>query len=223
MVNSMEAVLCTLLFIVPGFIIESFICKVSSKSLGKPSDLLITNITYSAVSSVFASYFIWDMLYNNIYRSHPLKFFIYLGISVFVIPLILGYFLARATAAAESERIKTLLGKLKLNAKGFAPTAWDKFLHSNEFKTHLYASIFLKSGECLRVLFAKNSYAAESNSENVDIYATVLCSVTRDGVPIHESKNSELSTGVLIPQSSINYIVFYGKEESKEGEVSNGK
>lgn len=224
MFPTVTAVMCTLLFIIPGFIIESMMCRLSAIPQGKYSDHLLRQVLYSAISAAVSLYFIVQLLDTTTYTSKPLLFLLYAGLTIFLIPFCIGLLFALFIKYDLDMKFFKALG---FNPKTRVHTGWDDF-------GHLYcdegvrAKVTLKSGKIVYIGFKGRDIISSSDSDNADIYASELYSFDEnDPDPNATWSRCETVTGVIIPRETIDVLYVFGadkdviyksKKEKKKGE-----
>lgn len=211
MFTSLDAVLCTLLFIIPGFIIESMLCRLSSENQLTPSENILKHISFSAISAAASWIFISKLLTDVTYIAAPKRFLFYSLMSIFIIPLILGLLLSYAKKFNLPLKIFRALG---FNPKTQGDTGWDDFAHSY-FYPGLYAKFIMKSGKKYYVQFGIHDFISSSDVKNADIYASNIFSFDEskeDPAAKWEPVNGV--SGVIIPKAEIEAVLLFG--DSKE-------
>lgn len=211
MATSLEAILCTLLFLVPGYIMTLILCKVSSIPKGKISDQVLSHISFSAISASVSFPMIINLFDPDTYLFHPIQFVISALVVIFLVPVSLGVLIAYIE---KYTIVNTLLEKIKFNPKTSSSTGWDDFFHTYFFPG-VFAKIFLKSGRVVYVKFGEHDIASSSEVEHADIYASELYEFNEDTMdPLARWTRVNSVTGVIIPRASIDYINIIGAEKS---------
>lgn len=211
MFPTVTAVICTLLFIVPGFIVETIVCRLSPIPQGKAADQLLRHVLYSTICAAFSIFYIVPLLDEKILSTNLPFFIISALVSIFLVPCLLGLLFAMA----EKKDISTKIFKmLEFNPKTRIPTGWDEFAHSY-LKTGVRAKVLLKTGKTVYIGFKEHDIVSTSDIDNADIYASELYTFDEYN-PKPEAVWSlcKSVTGVIIPRASIDVIYVFGYEKA---------
>ncbi|XWW51853.1 DUF6338 family protein [Planococcus sp. 11815] len=186
-----------LLFVVPGFIIDSVIRRFIPVKNSAIESSYLRFLLFSCYHYGVYAIPIYYLFINDFYESHPL-----LTISLFLFimfgsPLMVGSLLVFIRSKRYHE---TFFEKIKVKPIKSIPIAWDYFFNKTE---STFVIIYFKDGTIINGKFGSSSYASSLPSER-DLYLESICEVDDEG-------NWEIkrgSNGVLIKSEEIKAIEF---------------
>ncbi|MCL2605736.1 MAG: DUF6338 family protein [Coriobacteriia bacterium] len=201
-VASLDVVLYTCIFILPGFLISGIISHLTPTKRGSDGTHLVLCLLYSVVN-----YAVWSWLYMFVFSKA-------LDDSVqlfwFVVITLVGASLIAVAISILKQRgfLKWISGLLRLNAINPTPTAWD-YLFFNQGSRWLL--ITLTDGREFYGLFSSNSFVS-SGSDGFDIYIEKIYSF-EDGGSWSEIVGHD---GLYLQASMIRSVEFFKGEENHE-------
>jgi len=180
--STFNAVIYTVCFLVPGFLIDLTVSGFSYKKSEQVPLLLLRFLTYSCLN-----YSLWIFPYllsrDRIVLENPAFLAVICLVIIFISPVFLGLTVGLG--------LKTFLGQ------GF-PSAWDyRFSRINE---PLWVLVTLKDGSQVAGRFGKNSFASSER----DLYLESVYQLSEDN-PWQPVTGT---AGVLIKAEEIRYIEF---------------
>lgn len=194
MVDSISALIYTIIGIIPGFIIYTII---HIKLPLHKKDFSIYLLDFIVLSMI--NYCLWFWKFPSLYLSrNNINFsFLFWCMLIFVIsPVIIGFLIA---TFAETKAISFILRSLGFGVSS-CPTAWDYKFHN--LKESRNVIVTLKNGSIIYGTYGPNSYAPEDALCN-DLYLEILYS------PDGTWSVQKHTDGILICKDQIAAIEFY--------------
>lgn len=199
MIESLDAVFYTAIFVLPGFIVNSIIDSTNPPKRFREFTYLLKCIIFSIMHCA-----IWSWLYKIVLESDLVSTFWFWLLLVAISVLgsaVLGLIIA---FLKQSNLAKRLLEKIGAKTIHSTPTAWDYYFSKQE---SAFVIITLVDDTKLYGWYAKDSFTS-SDEEERDIYVQKGYKVTDDGTWILD----EESAGFYVAKNQIKYI------EIKKGE-----
>lgn len=195
-IESLDAVIFTLQFIIPGYLIETIVSSIIPRRKLQESELVVHSLAYSVYNTV-----IWYWAFQLI-RNHLV------GVAFWFVDALLILSTACVTGFAigltrEFGVIRKVFQRFGINITHPIPTGWDyKFSDGKEY----WVEVTVSSGKVIRGSYSTKSLAS-SEMECRDIF------IEEQYVkPDKEWKKVERTAGVWINPDEIRYIKFYEKE-----------
>ena len=199
MIESLDAVFYTAIFVLPGFIVNSIIDSTNPPKRCREFIYLLKCIIFSIMHCA-----IWSWLYKIVLESDLVSTFWFWLLLVAISVLgsaVLGLIIA---FLKQSNLAKRLLEKIGAKTIHSTPSAWDYYFSKQE---SAFVIITLVDDTKLYGWYAKDSFTS-SDEEERDIYVQKGYKVTDDGTWILD----EESAGFYVAKNQIKYI------EIKKGE-----
>ncbi len=195
--DSLGAVLVTIAFIVPGFILSSVLAITFRRRSRTASELTFQFLALSCINHGFWSWLIVPMVSANWFARFPMRTGLLCFLIIFVSPVVLG---VTATALSKAERIQRLLAVLGFNVQRFIPTAWD-FKFGGE--TPSWVIVRLTDGSTAHGFWGNGSFAGDEPGER-DLFIEAVFRPSDQGhwQPVFDT------SGILIKASEIATIEF---------------
>jgi hypothetical protein len=195
--STFNAVIYTVCFLVPGFLIDLTVSRFFYKKSEQVPLILLRFLTFSCLN-----YAVWIFIYllpwDKRFLTNPVFLAVIFLIVIFISPLFLGLIFGLANQQQLVEQGLAILGFRTLS--GF-PSAWDyKFGQINE---PLWVLVTLKDGDQVAGRFGKNSFASSDLSER-DLYLESVYQLSEDNPWQRVTETS----GILIKAEEIRYIEF---------------
>jgi hypothetical protein len=195
--NTFNAVIYTVCFLVPGFVIDLTLSRFFYKKSEQVTLILLRFLTFSCLNYIpwiFVYLLLWDrsILANPSFLAFA--FIIIIFISPIIVGLILGY-------ANQKQLLERGLSGLRFKTITGFPSAWDYSF--SRIEEPVWMLITLKDGSQIAGWFGKNSLASSESSER-DIYLELVYKLEDDAwQPVPRS------AGILINAEEIRYIEFW--------------
>ena len=192
-INSIEVVIYTAYFVLPGYIIDGVIESIIPRGQKSDGEKIIRCIGYSLVE--YACWY-WKISQISNGKWHWLYLLLWIvGTSLFT-GLVLG-------VIKKWQPIRYVMSLFDVMVQSPFPTSWDyKFANLLEGRRIVVALI---DGSFIRGLYYNKSMAS-SDVNNRDIYLEQCCMVDEETGEWYLVKNSD---GVWIPEKSIKYITIW--------------
>lgn len=203
--DSYEAVLYTILFVLPGFVMNMAYSMMFPQRNLESQTSILKYLFFSCLNYIFWAVFIYDWIQDKYWENHPIRWLFILFMIVIVTPYILGTLFGFVT---RKEWIRKLYTKMNFDSMHPVPTGWDYI-----FDRGGYVLVTLKSGEKYHGKYGSNSLAS-SVPEERDIYIEVIYDVDNDGVWTEKVR----SAGIWIPKDEIQTIEFYSLSGGESNE-----
>lgn len=201
--TSFDAVFYTIIFLIPGFVIDLTLSIFIPRKLEDLQVSLLRFLTFSCFNHAMWSWLIYliffteQILLSDFFIAFSI--FIIIFISPILIGVVLGYF-------NQKEWIKKILERLGLNTISVIPTSWDyKF---NKIAEPVWLLVTLKDGSTVAGYFGTNSFASSINSER-DLYIEEIYKIDNDGL----WQKITPSSSVLIKGEEIKYIEYWNDKK----------
>lgn len=202
--GSLDVVLFTLAFVVPGFIIESIVSALLPRKVEDSKLLLLRFLTYSCVNHALWWWLIGLLLQSESPASHPCVAGFAWFLIVFISPIFLGLVWAKLNQRGV---IRATLQWLGFDPVHVIPTAWDwKFSTTQP----VWIMVTLMDGSTVCGLFGSNSFASSAPEER-DLFIEQVYRLD-EGLRWKPVENSD---GILLRDGEIKYVEF---REHTEGE-----
>ena len=193
--NSLDAVFYTCIFLVPGYIIKSVIDALIPPAKQKDAKYFFSCLLYSVVNCV-----VWSWAYvliGNYYKGHPVRYWLVMSIATIIGASLIGLLLG---VIKQKGIIECIFSKRDINKIHPVPTAWDYYFSKQE---ESWIIVTLKNGKCIYGLFSENSFASSDPDER-DIYIEKTYTLGENMEWIEDDK----SNGILISKDDIETIEF---------------
>ncbi|MEK4222053.1 DUF6338 family protein [Bacillus sp. FSL W8-0116] len=196
-INNLDILFYTLIFVVPGFIIDSIYRKcVPQRDITFHSVflrfLLFSVINYSIVFPIIS----WLSKIPYIQTHETVSFYISM-VTIFLIPVIIALIIS---VISNKGWVRTILQKIGIHTIHVIPTAWDYQFRKDE---HKYLIVYLEDGGIVFGYWGFASFAS-SIREDKDLYLEKIFNVDDNNEWIEIPQNK----GIWIPEKSIKYIEF---------------
>lgn len=202
--TTLDTVLYTLAFLVPGFIINSIFSRFCSEDDQQPQLLLLRFLTFSAINYGLCFVLIYLVLKADIFVLHPILTAVVWFFIVFVSPVVLGFlfgFLEQRNILPE------LFRGYGIDITGLDNlTAWDKSILS--IKNPRFVLVSLTGGMEVRGMLGANSLASKQ-SKGGDIYLEKVMRADPSD-PSGPWVYVPDSSGIWIKGSEIKHVEFWG-------------
>jgi hypothetical protein len=200
-IDSLETILLTCIFIVPGFLIDGIVNAFSPYGKRKEYVYFLYCLFYSVLH-----YAVFGWAYILIWKILAWRLLIILGITLIgaiFLGVVIGLFKSRTW-------LRKLLNFLKCNISNPIPSAWD-YLFSKQ--KSCFIIVTLNDGQIVYGLYSTNSFSS-SDCDERDIYIEKIYSIDENNVWIDDSK----SLGIYLAYSQIKTIEFLegGNENATE-------
>lgn len=195
--NSVNAVLILIAFLVPGFIASSLLATTFRRRSRSASELTLQYLTLSCINYGLWSWLIAIMLYGRWIERHPVLAIGVVFLIIFVSPLILGLSVSHVTP---SGRVARLLSAVGFKVHRFIPTAWD---YTFEHEEPAWVIVRLKDGSIVYGFWGTESFAGDERGER-DLFVEAVFKPANSGhwQPIPDTG------GILIKANEIATIEF---------------
>jgi hypothetical protein len=195
--NTFNAVIYTVCFLVPGFVIDLTLSRFFYKKSEQFTLILLRFLTFSCLNYI-PWIFVYLLLWDRSILANPSFLAFAFIIIIFISPIIVGLILGYANQKQLLERGLSGLGFKTIT--GF-PSAWDYSF--SRIEEPVWMLITLKDGSQIAGWFGKNSLASSESSER-DIYLELVYKLEDDAwQPVPRS------AGILINAEEIRYIEFW--------------
>lgn len=201
--NSLDAVFYTCVFLLPGFIIKSIVDSLVPPARHNDVKYFFTCLTYSIINCA-----IWCWAYSWVVNSVELSMKYWLLLLVItligasVLGLIIGCF-------KYQNGFEKLLKKIRIKKSQPIPSAWDYFFSKQET---VWVIVTSKNGKTIYGLYADNSFAS-SDPEERDLFIEKTYILENGKTWIED----ESSLGILLSQNEIETIEFLKGENNGNG------
>lgn len=197
MISSLDTVIYTAYFLVPGYIISEIVrCFMPAKNTND-FEKSVRCLGYSIVELAIW-FWLFDLI-NNSFESHNWAYWLILVLSVIITSIVLGFVIG---ILRQKVPFKTFADKLKIKVEHPIPTAWDyKFFNCQENK---WVCVNLDDDTCIRGLYGAKSFSS-SDSEQRDLYLEEA--YTKEEGEHWEKVES--TDGVWISSKNIKWISFF--------------
>ena len=206
MINSIETIIYTIYFMIPGFVISEIIRAFSPGKKRSDGEKVLVYLGYSILNLglwywLFLS--LREKLPNNASAYWLMLLLLVLGLSSLT-GCILGFF-------SQKKLLRKTMEKLKISVEDPTPTAWEKKF--SEMKKGCFLTVCIDDGSLIRGSFFKGSMAS-SDAEIMDIYLREEYTTDEDGNWVLV----ENSDGIWISAKSIKWISFMPAVEEDASE-----
>lgn len=192
-IDSLDAVMLTAVFILPGFLIIGIIDSINPPKKRSEGIYFLKCLTLSIVNCAC-----WSWAYSAVLNKELKQQFLYY---LYIVLITLAGALALAIVISIVEQnciINRLLSKLKVHSIHPIPTAWD-YCFSKQ--TESFIIVTLTDGTQLFGWFSGDSFAS-SDADERDLFIEKGYKIDEDGKWFLD----EESTGIYIPKDEIKYI-----------------
>lgn len=205
--DSFNAVLLAIAFLVPGFILSSMLAVTFRRRSRAASDLMLQYLTFSCLNHGFWSWLIVLMIQKDWLHQYAVASALLVFIILFVSPIALGLAAGRL---GRTERVQRVLSAVGFMAHRFIPTSWD---YRFEQEKPSWVVVRLKDGSSVCGFFGNRSFAGDEPDERDLFIEAVFRPVGGGGW-----KPEPDTDGILIKASEIASIEF-----KRIPEVDNGQ
>lgn len=205
--DTMNAVLLAIAFLVPGFILSSILAITFRRRSSSAAELTLQYLTFSCLNYGFWSWLIVLMIQGDWLREFPIAAALFVFIILFVSPVGLGLMARRL---GKTEIVQRVLAAVGFKIHRFIPTAWD---YRFEQEQPSWIIVRLKDGSSVYGFFGNRSFAGDDPAER-DLLIEAVFRPNDDGhwQPVADTD------GILIKASEIATIEFR-RFASDEGAV----
>lgn len=204
MIDNINAVIYTLNYVIPGYIILKIISTITPTAKQSEMEIIVQSIGFSILNNLIWS-FAFSLIKLNFYKTNIVLFNIFTSLVFILSGIVTGIIIA---LLIKYNVLGKLLKVLKIESTNPIPTAWDYVFSKYE---SYWVEIEVSSGKQIRGLFSNMSYAS-SEYDNRDIYLEELYEKKSDN---SVWEKVERTKGVWISSSDIKHIKFYELEEEK--------
>lgn len=201
LIDSLEVIIYTFQFIIPGYIIREVISSILPQKNYSEGEKAIQSIGYS-VLNIAIWYWLFLIIQDKL-QNDSVRFWLCNTLVTVLTGFITGTMLGIVRA---KNLVKKLFNRLGVNVNHPVPTAWDYKFSKGEKQ---WVEITVSNGGVIRGLYAGKSLSSSEN-EYRDIYLEELY-VKEDETWEKVSRTS----GVWINPDEIRYIKFYTMEEEE--------
>lgn len=203
-VNSLDVIYYTFAFIVPGYIIDEIIDKISPVKTEKTDIRFLRCLLYSVINYVVWA--AWGIrLINKFFKNkEDITYWLVVDLAVIVSGAITGFVIGIIKAKRLSAKIlNPMLLKMNIALKHPAPTAWDYQFNKLQSGCGEWVIVRLKSGETVYGRYGTGSFSSSEETER-DIYLERTYSWSDNGAWIETDR----SDGIWISPNEISTIEF---------------
>ncbi|MGM0896988.1 MAG: DUF6338 family protein [Bacillota bacterium] len=210
--DNYESFLYSIIFLVPGYIMNSAYEKLVNIQKKTISENLLRFLVFSLLNYALWGGVIFSAIRKRMWIDDFLLW-VLLIISVLVIsPYIFGFIFGLVT---EREWGRNLLRKVGINTLHPNPTAWDYVV-----KKGAWLSVTLKDGTIIKGNYGGESFAASSSEAPQDLFMQARYKV---GEVTRKWERIEPPRGVWIPYNEIKYMEVRLKDTGKTIKKNNKK
>lgn len=208
MIENINTVYYTALFIIPGYILFT-----SLETLVPISKKTFLNQTLKFITATLLNYLIWfwliKIIIDNSFYSE--KYYLLILFS-FIIMVLSPYLLGQIFAIIQKKEIaRKIYNKIGFSPINPIPTSWD-YVFSN-VPSKSWIKVTLTDDNIIYGKFSGNSYAADDETK-LDIYIEKVFDVDDEG----NWNAVERSNGILIVHNHIKHIEFFSNEEDSNND-----
>lgn len=193
--TSFEAVYCTVIFLLPGFIIKGIIDSAIPPKRKSDGIYFLECLMYSIVCCACCSWVYINII--NSYFDELYKKWLLILVVTFLGAGIIGFIVI---VIKNTGVIRKFFRYIHISIIHPTPTAWDYYFSQQK---ESYVIITLQDGTQLLGLYSYDSFASSENEER-DIYVEKGYKIGETGEWIED----EESEGFYIPRDEIKYIEF---------------
>ncbi|MBS4221874.1 DUF6338 family protein [Lederbergia citrea] len=196
-IDSLEVLFYTLIFLVPGFIIDSIYRICVPQEDAKGENILLRFLLFSTINySVVLPILFW--IYKIPYIESHVNVRLYVSLLIILIVTV-GIALI-ISVISNKGWIRNFLQKIGIHTTHVTPTAWDYQFRREEPR---YLIVYLEDGGIVCGYWGSESFAS-SIKDTKDLYLEKIFDLNEDEEWIEITS----SKGVWIPEKSIKYIEF---------------
>ena len=208
--ESLDVVLYTCLFLVPGFIIDDI---VNAFCTSKKRDTNIAILRYLMFSVIHVA--LWAWAYAPILTDISSKASVNWG-NMFLLTVLCAFLTGTLLGLLIKEQVlRKFFGLLGIMVDGTIPSAWDNKFGSMEAVR--WVIVALTSDHLVYGRMGSRSYASSDRDER-DLYLNKVYTVDANNHWIEQPKTD----GMLIPKSEIRYIEFFYCDKAASDELESG-
>lgn len=204
MIDKIDAVIYTLNYVIPGYIILKIISTITPTAKQSETEIIVQSIGFSILNNSIWS-FAFSLIKLIFYKTNIVLFNIFTSLVFILSGIVTGVIIA---LLKKYNVLGKLLNVLKIESTNPIPTAWDYVFSKYE---SYWVEVEVSSGKQIRGLFSNMSYAS-SEYDNRDIYLEELYEKKSDN---SVWEKVERTKGVWISSSDIKHIKFYKLEEDE--------
>ncbi|WP_418582816.1 MULTISPECIES: DUF6338 family protein [Holdemanella] len=204
MIDNIEAVIYTLNYVIPGYIILKIISTIIPTKKQSETEIIVQSIGFSILNNSIWS-FAFSFVKYSFYKTNIVLFNFFTSLIFILSGVVTGTVIA---LLKKYNVLGKMLNILKIETTCPIPTAWDYVFSKYE---SYWVEIEVSSGKQIRGLFSNMSYAS-SEYDNRDIYLEKLYEKKSDN---SVWEKVERTKGVWISSSDIKHIKFYELEEDE--------
>lgn len=197
-IENLDILFYTLIFVVPGFIIDSIYRICVPQEDAKGESVILRFLFFSTINySVVFPLLFWVVEIPYIKSHENLKLYVILLI-IFIVSVVIAFIIS---IISNKGWIRTVLQKMGIHTAHVVPTAWDYQFKKEEPR---YLTVYLQDGGIVFGYWGSESFAS-SIRENKDLFLEKIFDVNEDKEWVENNKNK----GIWIPAESIKYIEFH--------------
>lgn len=208
-IPNLQVILLTLIFLVPGYIINSVYSLMTIRRTEIKELLLLRFLGFSVLNLVFTYPLVHLLVTGDFIDRHPYYSWLWLLTIIFIAPILIGILIGLSD---KHDLIRNSLGKLGFNALTNSPTAWDeKFAEiccAND--TGRSIEVTMKDGTKFAGFFGNKGSTASTDPKERDLYLEVGFKFI-DG----EWTRPDRTNGILLKGDDILAIEFFFDEEAE--------
>ncbi|EQB37052.1 hypothetical protein M948_10265 [Virgibacillus sp. CM-4] len=197
-IDNLDVLFYTLIFVVPGFIIDSIYRTCVPQQDAKSESVLLRFLLFSSLNySIVLPLLFWISGIPYFKSNENVKLYVSLLI-IFIVSVLLALIISALT---NKGWIRTILQKMGIHTTHVTPTAWDYQFKGEDPR---YITVYLEDGGIVHGYWGSKSFAS-SIRDNKDLYLEKIFNVNdkKEWIEIKENK------GVWIPEKSIKYFEFH--------------
>lgn len=204
-IESFDIIFYTAIFVLPGFIINSFIDSINPSTKLSKEPYFLKCLLFSLCNCG-----VWSWLYIIVIKNKkltlPWNWLLLLVISI-VGSLIIGFILSVFKQKQLSQRF---LSKFNIRTINSIPTAWDYYFSKLD---SAFLIITLMDDTKLYGWYSTESFSS-SNPEERDIYVELGYRIAEDG----SWEKDDQSQGFYVSKNQIKYIEMKGSNDGQEND-----
>ena len=200
MIDSFDILYITLMFLVPGFIIDFCLKRfIPQREAADNNHNILYYLCWSSVNYGIWAWLIYLIYASEYFMNHPVRIAVASGFIIFLSPIIVSIIVLIGYKKGFLQFISRIL---KLNIKHPTPTAWDYKFNSIDEKK--WVIVVLDDGSSVGGIFSHKSFASSIEGER-DVYLEEVYLIPSNDINWQAKPRSN---GMLIKGNSIKLIEF---------------
>ena len=202
-ISSLDVVYFTFAFLVPGYIIDEIIDKITPTKKEKIEIRFLRCLLYSVVNYVLWA--AWGIrLIDKFFKDDDITYWIIIALGVIVTGILTGIIVGVLKAVRISAKIlNPILLKMNIALKHPAPSAWDYQFNKLQSSCGEWVIVRLKSGNVVYGRYGSGSFSSSEESER-DLYLEKIYIFDQNKTWVE----TERTDGIWISASEISTIEF---------------